>query len=233
VSTQLQHKASIAVIVPVFNEQDVLPVLISQLQRLEADEWIVVDGGSSDDTRHILQESPIQWMSAPLGRASQMNAGAKRCDSDILLFIHADTIISSSNISALRQAMQGGFCVGGRFDVSLSGDGAALSVIAWWINFRSRVSGIHTGDQCQFVRRSVFERIGGFPNQALMEDVAFSKRLKREGKVACLRQKVVTSSRRWQKYGLVSTVWLMWKLRFLYWLGISPEKLARMYRQAR
>jgi len=128
--------------------------------------------------------------------------------------------------------MQNASCVGGRFDVSLSGPGFALRLIAWFINIRSRLSGISTGDQCQFVRRSVFEAMGGFPEQALMEDVEFSKRLKRHGRIACLREKVLTSSRRWEAHGVVRTVWLMWTLRFLYWLGVSPEKLAMMYRRS-
>jgi len=194
---------------------------------------MVVDGGSTDNTCRLLENSTLGWIQSPAGRAVQMNAGAQACSSDILLFIHADTIIDSSHILALRRAMQDHVCVGGRFDVALSGGGVALAVIAWLINLRSRLSGISTGDQCQFVRRSVFERMGGFPEQALMEDVEFSKRLKRYGKIACLSETVVTSSRRWERHGILRTVWLMWTLRFLYWLGVSPQKLASMYRQTR
>jgi len=229
----LQPESSIAIIVPVFNEERVLPELIANLQQMDANELIVVDGGSTDHTCRLLADSHIRWISSILGRAAQMNAGLQECKSDILLFIHSDTIINSSHLLAVKQAMQDESVVGGRFDVRLSGDWFAFRVIAYFINMRSRLSGISTGDQCQFVRRSVFERMGGFPEQALMEDIEFSKRLKRYGKLACLRQKVGTSSRRWERYGVMRTVWLMWKLRFLYWLGVSPEKLAQAYRQAR
>jgi len=210
-----------------------LPELIAGLQQIDVDELVLVDGGSTDQTCQLLEKSTLRWVRSMPGRAVQMNTAVRDVNSDILLFIHSDTIIGSSHILAVNQAMQDESCVGGRFDIHLSGDSMALRIIAWFINTRSRLSGISTGDQCQFVRRSVFERMGGFPELPLMEDVEFSKRLKRCGKIACLRKKVVTSSRRWVSHGLIRTVWLMWKLRFLYWLGVSPEKLALMYRQAR
>jgi len=120
--------------------------------------------------------------------------------------------------------------VGGRFDVRLSGRQPAFRVIEFFINLRSRLTRIATGDQAIFVRRSVFERLGGFPEQPLMEDVEFSRRLKREGRIACLRERVVTSSRRWERHGIARTVWLMWSLRLGYWLGADPERLRRWYR---
>jgi len=220
-------------IVPVFNEERVLPELMAGLQQLNANELVVVDGGSTDNTCRLLEESTLYWIHSASGRAVQMNAGVRECESDIFLFIHSDTSIDSSHILAIKQAMQDESCVGGRFDVRLSGHGLALRVIGRFINLRSRLTGISTGDQCQFVRRDVFERMGGFPEQDLMEDVEFSKRLKRYGKIACLSEQVVSSSRRWETHGVLRTVLLMWKLRFLYWLGVSPEKLAAMYRQAR
>ncbi len=220
-------------IVPVFNEERVLPELMAGLQQLNANELVVVDGGSTDNTCRLLEESTLYWIHSASGRAVQMNAGARECESDIFLFIHSDTSIDSNHILAIKQAMQDASCVGGRFDVRLSGHGLALRVIGRFINLRSRLTGISTGDQCQFVRRDVFERMGGFPEQDLMEDVKFSKRLKRYGKISCLSEQVVSSSRRWETHGVLRTVLLMWKLRFLYWLGVSPEKLAAMYRQAR
>jgi len=224
---------SIAIIIPVFNEGAVLPELIRRMQSMDADELIIVDGGSRDDSCRILEASGARWLKSGPGRAAQMNAGAEVCSSDILLFIHADTIISCSNISAVCETMNDDSYAGGRFDVRLSGDAFPFRIIEQLINARSRLTGISTGDQCLFVRRSVFERMGGFPNQPLMEDIEFSKRLKRHGRVACLRQKVTTSSRRWERHGIVATVWLMWKLRFLYWLGVPAEQLSQMYRQAR
>jgi len=229
----LKAEPSIAIIVPVFNEERALPALIANLRQLSVKDVLIVDGGSTDHTHQLLENSAMRWISSPPGRSVQMNTGAQSSSSDILLFIHSDTAIDSSHILVIKQAMKNASCVGGRFDVSLSGHGIALRMIAWFINMRSRLTGISTGDQCQFVRRTVFEAMGGFPEQALMEDIEFSKRLKRHGKIACLSEQVVTSSRRWETHGVMRTVWLMWKLRFLYWLGVSPEKLSLMYRQAR
>ncbi|MDQ6954421.1 MAG: TIGR04283 family arsenosugar biosynthesis glycosyltransferase [Mariprofundaceae bacterium] len=224
----------LTVIVPVFNEAISLAQNMAQLKALLKHCSIMFcDGESDDETCFLLKQSGLLYCCSLRGRALQMNAGAKLCQSDILLFMHADTVINGSHIQAVKEAMQDRAIVGGRFDVHLSGKRKAFRVIEYMINLRSRLTGVSTGDQCQFVRRSVFEAMGGFSDQPLMEDVAFSKQLKRYGKVTCLRHKVSTSSRRWEKYGIVKTVILMWKLRFLYWLGMSPERLARMYRNVR
>jgi len=223
-----------AVVVPVLNEAKSLMPSMGRFKTLH-DKYSVMfcDGGSNDETCALLQKNDLNYCHSSCGRAIQMNTGASACESDIIVFIHADTIVSSSDIELVKKAMQDKSIVGGRFDIRLSGKGFAFRVIEFMINIRSRMTGISTGDQCQFVRRSVFEKMGGFPEQGLMEDVAFSKQLKRHGKIACLKNKVVTSSRRWEKHGIIKTVILMWKLRFLYWLGKSPEKLAEMYRNAR
>ena len=226
-------RPTVAVIVPTLNERERLPKLLEMLAGLSADEVILVDGRSTDDSDQLLAESGFQWIKSLSGRAVQMNRGAGECTSDILLFIHADTDICSSHISAVKEAMRSDNSVGGRFDVHLSGNHPAFRLIEWMINLRSRLTKISTGDQCQFVHRTVFESLGGFPEQPLMEDIEFSKRLKRLGAMACLRDKVTTSSRRWEQSGIVRTIVLMWKLRLLYWLGISPERLAAMYCDAR
>jgi len=220
-------------IVPVFNEGVALRDRLSELMALGADELVVVDGGSSDKTAALLSQSGVQWLTSDLGRAAQMNAGAEATSSDILVFIHIDTIISEGDLLLIKSSLADSSLVGGRFDVQLSGSHWAFRVIEWMMNFRSRLTKINTGDQVQFVRRHVFEIMGGFAAMPLLEDVEFSKRLKREGRVACLPQQVITSSRRWEKHGIVSTVWLMWKIRWLYWLGVAPEKLATLYRDAR
>ena len=220
-------------LVPLLNEADGLPRLLQSLKACAPDELVLVDGGSSDGTAQLLQESGLRWLSSKPGRAVQMNAGAELCESDILLFLHADTDISSDGVEFLRGLARTPGMVGGRFDVRLSGQHAALRVIECLINLRSRLSRISTGDQAMFVRRDVFEAMGGFSDIPLMEDIEFSRRLKRRGKIACLRQKVSTSSRRWDQHGMVRTVLLMWRLRLLYWLGVSPAKLATMYRDAR
>lgn len=225
---------SVAIIVPVLNEESALKQHIIQFKSLEKyADIIFCDAGSDDNTCALLKNHGMHYCHSLRGRALQMNAGADACKNDIFVFIHADTVISSSDIELVKIVMQDKSVVGGRFDVRLSGKGFSFRMIEFMINLRSRITRVSTGDQCQFVRRSVFERMGGFPDQALMEDVEFSKRLKQYGKVACLKNKVVTSSRRWEKHGIVKTILLMWKLRFLYWLGASPEKLAEMYKNAR
>jgi rSAM/selenodomain-associated transferase 2 len=224
---------SIAAIVPAFNEAQLLPEKITNLKALNTDELIFVDGGSTDGTQQLLGASGVTWFTGLRGRAAQMNMGAGKCKSDILLFIHIDTEIDESNISAIRSAMKQPERVGGRFDVCLSGSHPAYRMISWFMNMRSRLTKISTGDQALFVRRNVFEQMGGFADLLLMEDVEFSTRLKREGSIACLRQRVTTSSRRWQQYGIIRTVLLMWRLRLLYWLGTPAEKLAIMYRDVR
>lgn len=224
---------SIAVIVPVLNEQGALPALIKRIDAMPYDDVVIVDGGSTDGSCLILDASALRWITAPSGRAAQMNAGAILCRSDILLFIHSDTEIDACCFAAIKAAMQDSATVAGRFDVTLSGRHPAFRIIERLINLRSRLSGISTGDQCLFVRRSVFERMGGFALQPLMEDIEFSKRLKRRGRIACLHQRVTTSSRRWQQHGIIKTVLLMWRLRLLYWLGVPAERLAAAYRQVR
>jgi rSAM/selenodomain-associated transferase 2 len=225
--------ASIAVIVPVFNEAQLLPEKITNLKALNADELVFIDGGSTDGTQQLLEASGVLWRAGFRGRAAQMNAGAGTVESEILLFIHIDTKIDESNISAIKLAMKQQALAGGRFDVRLSGGHPAYRMISWFMNIRSRLTKISTGDQAMFVRRDIFEQMGGFDDLPLMEDIEFSTRLKREGEIACLRQTVTTSSRRWQQHGIIRTILLMWKLRFLYWLGTPADKLAALYRNAR
>jgi len=162
-----------------------------------------------------------------------MNAGAAACRADIYLFLHADTLIDGACIEAIRHAIQSEQVVGGHFDVEFSGSHPAFRVIAWFINVRSRLSGISTGDQCQFVRRTVFEAMGGFADLPLMEDVDCSRRLKRMGQVVALNKRVTTSSRRWEQHGIIKTVLLMWRLRWLYFRGVPAAQLASIYREAR
>jgi len=222
-------KADIAIIVPVLNEAAVLPALIRRLQAIPGIQAVFVDGGSTDGSRQLLEEAGVRWMATAPGRARQMNAGARASRSDILMFLHADTVLEPRHVDAARRAMADAAVAGGRFDIRLSGPHPAFRLIERMINLRSRLSRISTGDQVMFVRRDVFDRLGGFPEQPLMEDVAFSRRLKREGKIACLGERVVTSSRRWQEHGILRTVLLMWWLRLRYWLGADPAALKKNY----
>lgn len=220
---------TVAVIIPVLNEAECLPQLLMHTHEWGADEIIFVDGGSSDETPQILQSAGVKWICSKRGRAVQINAGAAQSKSNILLFLHVDTGLSSSHIENVKQVMDNTGSVGGRFDVHLSGQQPAFRVVEFFMNWRSRLTRISTGDQAMFVRRDVFEKLGGFPDQPLMEDVEFSRQLKKEDDIACLRQRVITSSRRWEEHGIVRTVLLMWWLRFRYWLGASPEVLKRYY----
>jgi len=220
----------VAAIVPVLNEARSLPDFLARARAWPVDELIFVDGGSSDATSRLLDAAGVRWRRAPTGRGRLMNAGAAMSMSDILVFVHADTRLSSSHFEEIARVMRDPAVVGGRFDVRLSGRHPAFRIIELFINLRSRLTRISTGDQAMFVRREVFERLGGFPEQPLMEDVEFSRRLKRQGRIACLRTKVVTSSRRWERHGIVRTVILMWRLRLRYWLGADPAALKREYR---
>jgi len=230
-----QSLPSLAIVIPVFNEEKTLAHAIKRIQRLEleaTDELVFVDGGSTDKTKRLILDAGFKCLNSELGRAKQMNKGAKNIKSNIILFLHIDTSFSSSNISNIKKTYSQGF-LSGRFNICLSGCSISCRIISFFINLRSCITKVSTGDQAIFVSRQVFENIGGFPDIPLMEDVALSKKLRAIGHVACLKDTLTTSSRRWEKYGVMKTVVLMWKLRLLYWLGINPEKLARMYKDAR
>ena len=224
---------TIALIVPLFNEAERVPGLLKMLDGLNVDEVVLVDGGSQDGTLELLGKAPFRWLQSKKGRAVQMNAGASICQSEMLLFLHADTEIDAVAIASAIDTMADSEVVGGRFDLKLSGRHPMLRLIERMINLRSRFTKISSGDQAMFVRRKLFEKLGGFSDQPLMEDIEFSKRLKQKGRITCLRDKVTTSSRRWEQFGIFRTILLMWKLRFLYWAGVSPERLAKIYRDAR
>jgi rSAM/selenodomain-associated transferase 2 len=196
-------------------------------------EIIVVDGGSSDATRTVAAPLANQVLSAPRGRAFQLNAGAGSAAGDVLLFLHADTRLPARFDAAILRALAEDEVIGGRFDVSLIPTSPLLWLTGTLMNWRSRLTRIATGDQGIFVRRDDFIALGGYPFIPLMEDVAFSQLLKRRGRMACLHDTVETSSRRWQRDGVIRTILLMWSLRLLYFCGVSPERLKRMYSETR
>ena len=197
--------------------------------RARGHELIVVDGGSRDGTAALAAAAADRVLGSPPGRARQMNAGAAHARGDVLVFLHADTTLPADADTLLGQAVRGG-ARWGRFDVRITGDAAMLRVIAACMNLRSRLSGIATGDQAIFVERRLFEALGGYAEQPLMEDIELSRRLRAVAAPACLRAQVQTSGRRWQQRGVWRTVWLMWQLRWRYWRGDSPEALAHRYR---
>jgi rSAM/selenodomain-associated transferase 2 len=224
---------TLSVIIPTLNEEPSIEATIDAARRGGDCEIIVVDGGSTDRTVELARKQVDQLVEGRRGRAVQMNAGAAAANGEVLLFLHADTILPAGYDGEIARRMADRAVVGGRFDVALLPSSPLLWLTGELMNQRSRLSKIATGDQAIFVRRAVFEEIGGYEDIPLMEDIAFTRALKRRGRVACLRQRVVTSSRRWKRNGIVRTIALMWSLRLLYFLGVSPSRLRRLYADTR
>ncbi|CAG0929840.1 Poly-beta-1,6-N-acetyl-D-glucosamine synthase [Planctomycetaceae bacterium] len=221
----------ISIVMPVLNEAGSIAETLRALAgcRCAGAELLLVDGGSDDATLRAAAGLADQLLDAPRGRARQMNAGAARARGEVLLFLHADTMLPDDALAAIVKTIDSG-ARWGRFDVTISGSSAMFPLIAALMNRRSRWSGIATGDQAMFVRRDTFEQVGGFPDQPLMEDIELSRRLRRLARPACLRARVITSGRRWERFGIWRTILLMWRLRLLYWLGAPAERLAKAYR---
>lgn len=221
----------LSIIVPVLDEAEGIGATLLALAPLRdrGAEVIVVDGGSHDATVDVARVRCDRILLSAPGRARQMNAGAACAQGDVLLFLHADTRLPpGADVPVLAAVREGANW--GRFDAHIEGRHPMLRVIAAMMNWRSRLTGIATGDQAMFVRRDAFEGIGGFPDQPLMEDVELSVRLRRAGAPACLQDRVATSGRRWEARGVWRTILLMWRLRWRYWRGDSPERLAATYK---
>ncbi len=221
----------LSIIIPVLNEARTLASTLQavQVHRQAGAELIVVDGGSTDETVALCAGAADHVLQAPRGRANQMNLGAQQAEGAVLLFLHADTQLPDGAVHLVAQALRSGAHRWGRFDVVLSGRSALLPVVAACMNLRSRLSGIATGDQAIFVQREAWLAVGGFPAQPLMEDIEISRRLLRWSRPACIRSRLTTSGRRWDQRGAWRTIWLMWRLRWLYALGVPAERLARAY----
>jgi rSAM/selenodomain-associated transferase 2 len=222
----------LSIIVPALNESAGIGAALAALAPLRerGAEVIVVDGGSGDATASVAAAAGAdRVLVAERGRARQMNAGAAVARGDWLLFLHADTRLPDGADGVLAAARARG-ARWGRFDVVIDGRPRLLRVVAALMNRRSRLTGIATGDQAIFVERALFDEIGGYPDQPLMEDIELSRRLRARAAPACLRERVVTSGRRWEQRGPWRTVWLMWRLRWRYWRGESPQGLAQEYR---
>lgn len=233
--TPLAVPALLALIVPVLNEAHGIVGLLTPLQawRQAGVEILVVDGGSTDATVAHATGLADQVLSAPPGRAAQMNAGAAASRAQLLLFLHADTTLPATALPVLCQLAAGVAPLWGRFDVRLDSPRALLWLVGTLMNLRSRITGIATGDQAMFVSREMFTACGGFPLIPLMEDLALSAKLRRELAPLALRLRVLTSARRWEQGGVWRTIGLMWGLRLAYFLGAPPNRLAHWYRQVR
>jgi rSAM/selenodomain-associated transferase 2 len=215
----------ISIIIPVLNDSHALAALLPSLANSSA-EIIVVDGGSTKLPQELVEQYGARLVTSAAGRATQMNVGAKQATGDVLLFLHADSQLPDSFESAIQSGMEAGR-EWGRFDVQLSGQHPMLRVVEWMMNQRSRLTGVCTGDQGIFLTKNAFENVGGYPEIPLMEDIELSVRLK--AAPYCIRQKLVTSSRRWEEKGVYQTIWLMWSLRLRYFFGASPESLVQRY----
>lgn len=220
----------LSIIVPALDEAAGIAACLAPLQPMRARgaEVIVVDGGSSDETAGLARPLADCVITAARGRGAQMNAGAARAGGDILLFLHADTQLPPAAPELVAAAIAEGACWG-RFDVRIAGTRRGLGLVASLMNWRSRLTGIATGDQAIFVTREAFRRVGGFPSIPLMEDIVLSSRLRAIGTPACLRERVVTSGRRWERHGLWRTILTMWWLRLRFHFGACPTALAREY----
>jgi len=222
---------SLSIIIPVLNEAESIPALLDSLQplRRRGAQVVVVDGGSSDDTADLARAGADQVLLSAPGRARQMNAGAAAARGEILCFLHADSRLPEGADGLMINGLSHSRRSWGRFDVTISGTHPLLRVIACMMNWRSRLTGIATGDQGLFVTRSLFEAAGHFPDIALMEDIALSRQLKIYGAPLCIAHRLTTSGRRWEKHGVWRTMLLMWRLRLAYWLGADPDKLVLRY----
>ena len=223
--------SKLSIIMPVLDEGEGIAATLDALGDLRAlgAEVIVVDGGSRDATIQRARLRTDRVLSAPRGRALQMNAGAAKATGDVLLFLHADTRLPRHADLVVLSGLERSGRAWGRFDVKIEGRSPLLVLVGWLMNLRSRLTGIATGDQAIFVRRDTFQAIGGFAEIPLMEDVALCKRLKRVSRPLCLSERVVTSGRRWEKNGVLNSIILMWRLRLAYFFGADPKELARQY----
>jgi len=215
------------------NEAKILPDLIEHvlLFKDQGCEIILVDGGSDDGSVAMAEAKGLTVIHSRSGRAQQMNTGAEFSSANLLLFLHVDTRLPANALQLIERCTGHGQHQWGRFDVMINGKSSVLKLVALLMNWRSALSSIATGDQAIFIQRATFLRIGGFPEQPLMEDIELSKRLKVQGKPGRVTVPVMTSGRRWDEYGVWTTIFLMWRLRWNYWRGVCVEKIAAAYRQ--
>ncbi len=220
----------LSIIIPVLNDRACLDRLLGQLRGFQG-EVIIADGGSSDGSADLAAAFGARVINSEAGRAKQMNTGAASARGAVFLFLHADSILPDHFAALIEGAMRSARFSWGRFDVRLSGSAPLLRIVEFMMNIRSAYTGICTGDQGIFVKAEVFRQMGGFPDIVLMEDIEFSKRMRK--KPYRIRHPLVTSSRRWEQNGILKTIGLMWVLRLRYFFGADPKVLARYYRNSR
>ncbi|HAO13196.1 MAG TPA: glycosyltransferase [Planktothrix sp. UBA8407] len=218
-------------IIPVLNEAENIGLVISTIQRAENIEIIIVDGGSQDNTVQIAQGLGVKVIVTNRGRALQMNAGAKIATGEILLFLHGDTQLPLGFETEVRETFVNSNIIAGAFQLKINGDQLSLRLIETTVFWRSKYLQMPYGDQAIFIKATTFGEIGGFPEQPIMEDFEFIRRLNHLGKIEILSSAVITSGRRWQKVGVFKTTLINQLIVIGYYLGISPTKLAQWYRK--
>ncbi len=222
------HKSpSVSVVIPTLDDAEPLAELLGEIAGAVGFEVVVVDGGSHDGTKVVCERHGARVVRSEPHRGRQMQRGAELARGDLIWFLHADSRVEPVLLDALRNAAES--VVWGRFDVRLSNPSPVFEVIAWCMNQRSFLTGICTGDQGIFVSRQLLDAVDGMPDQPLLEDVEFSKRLRRLKRPKCMRERLVASSRRWEREGVVWTTLLMWSIRVRYFLGARPEDLHASY----
>jgi len=222
---------SFSFIIPVLNESLFFTNQQLYLQALlnKGHEIVVVDGGSQDDSFLAAQKLGCKCIRTKASRGYQLQSGAKESSNDVLVFLHADTILPLTAIDSIYQALNKPNVFWGRFDVEFSNKKPIFKIIAWFMNKRSCLTGVITGDQTLFIKRETYFDNGGFADLPLMEDIEFSKRLRKVSPPICLNETVITSSRKWETNGVFKTIFLMWRLRLLYYFGMSTDRLAKLY----
>ena len=225
---------SLSFVIPCLNEEKSLLQQQANLKKIieSGHEIIVVDGGSHDKSRKIVRDVGCTCISTKTSRGFQLHTGAKKSTNEILIFLHADSILSNDAIQALQNMRPINSKIWGRFNVSFTNNSFAFKIIAWFMNQRSCMTAIVTGDHTLFVCRKLYFESGGYEDIPIMEDIQISKKLKRYSRPICLKDIVTTSSRKWERDGIIKTIFLMWRLRLYYFLGVSTSRLAKMYYKA-
>lgn len=222
---------SISFVIPILNEEAALTKQSSSFQALikEGHEIIAVDAGSFDASVAIAENIGCVCLNSKASRGLQLHIGAEKCSNDIIVFLHADTQLPKSAVQSILNTLSANKKYWGRFDVAFTNSSLVFKTIAWFMNRRSCITAVVTGDHTLFIKRETYFALGGFANIPLMEDVELSKRLKKHSRPACLKDTVITSSRKWETNGILKTVLSMWRFRLLFYFGASPEKLAKQY----